>query len=371
MKFKSSLNFTDKHLLKWSLRGIDPSLLNADFKEKEHEIDWDSFVDHAQKSHLASYFLENAKRAAIAVPEKVSSALERYQQRIFAHHLFCLEILLALNQNLNESKIEHVFLKGWDLVIRGYSDLKVRQISDIDVLIQLKDLNGIMKVLKEMGASVRTVDFKSKLHEKIELYHAPLQASYKGISIDIHVRLFSSLTPYSFETEDLLLNKERHDFQGRSIYLLSEIDAALFCYLHAHKHLFYGAALKVAMINDFSYFKPADLDRHASLNQANQALKEMLEFEREITENHDKIGFIAFTFERFLCFRKMTFLEALILSQRRFVNLSIRWKSFGLIFYDIFPQRSFLTNNFGSSSYFICWLRRSFNFFNLFFKTKK
>ena len=34
MKFKSSLNFTDKHLLKWSLRGIDPSLLNADFKEK-------------------------------------------------------------------------------------------------------------------------------------------------------------------------------------------------------------------------------------------------------------------------------------------------------------------------------------------------
>ena len=63
----------------------------------------------------------------------------------------------------------------------------------------------------------------------------------------------------------------------------------------------------------------------------------MLEFEREITENHDKIGFIAFTFERFLCFRKMTFQEALILSHRRFNNLTLRWRSFGLIFYDVFP----------------------------------
>lgn len=369
MKFKHRLQHTDRFLLRWSRRDLNMEEFQEEFHTWNSEINWPIFIDHAQKGHLAGYFLENVKQAQLTIPEDVQLQLERYQQKILMHHMFLLEFLLGLNKHLKD--IDHVFLKGWDLAIRGYSSFKVRQISDIDILVNPAQLPALIEVLRNLGASIKIIEYKSRMHQKLEEIHAPIQAIIHGISIDVHTRLFSSTLPYEFNTKKLLQNKELHPYQNQHFSLLSEKDAALFCYLHAHKHILSGWMLKVAVVNDFSYYPTAALKQHALACNAVKDFSEMEQVICEINQMNSKVDFLTLTLFRFLSQRKIVFIESVILTLKRFYSLRIQWRSFGLLFFNLFPQKSYFTKNFGNRSYFVLWIQRTSNFFTLFFKASK
>ena len=368
MKFKHRLQHTDRFLLRWSRRDLNMEEFQEEFHTWNSEINWPIFIDHAQKGHLAGYFLENVKEAQLTIPEDVQLQLERYQQKILMHHMFLLEFLLELNKHLKD--IDHVFLKGWDLAIRGYSSFKVRQISDIDILVNPEQLPALIEVLTVLGAKVVKMDYKSEFHKKDEEIHAPIQAYYNGISIDVHTRLFSSLLPYKLDTIELLDKKENHAFHQQQFHLLSEKDAALFCCLHAHKHIAGGFLLKVAVINDFSYYRMDDLMTYAKQHDAKNECLAMIELREEINQGHEKVTFFTLTFFRFLSQRNIYFFEALIHTLGNFRSVSLNFRKPKLLFYSIFPKKSYL-KAFGQGPYLCLWFKRTTNFFTVFLKNAK
>jgi hypothetical protein len=371
MKFKNRLNYSDRSLLEWSKRDLDGELFKQEFERRKTKINWGIFVEHAEKSHLAGYFLQNIEKAEINLPQEIKNPLVQYQQRLFTHHLKILEVLLEFNIELKKTGIQHVFLKGIDLTIRGYSSLKVRQISDIDILVHAKDLNILQNALINLDAKVRHMVFKSKKHQLSNSTHAPIQAKMHGISIDVHTSLFGSTFGFKMETTELLSSREKHAFHGQLFHLLDEKNAALFCYLHAFKHLYFGSMLKVALIHDFSYYHINGLSEYAENQSSGKEFNKMIRFEKEILQNKNQVDFMTHTLFRFLSQQRITWIESIILTLRKVSLLNLNRNSPGLIFYSIFPNKIYLNTFFGPGSYTKTWLKRYINFFNLFFTVSK
>ena len=371
MKFNNNLSHTDRFLLKWSLQEIDISNFKLEYEQLKHKINWEIFIKHSIDSHLAGYFLENTKKAKINLPEHVEKSLINYQNKLLMHHIFMLESLKVLNENLKLNNIEHVFLKGWDLAIRNYCSLKTRHISDIDLLVNPKQLHDLLKILENLGALISISIHKSKLHNRIEELHAPAQALLNGISIDIHTRLFSAREKYNFETTHLLSNKETHLFQNQIFHLLNENDAALYCSLHAYKHLSTGTSLKPALINDFYYYNKVELVNYSKKYAVDKELLSVVLFQHEIFTFKNKIGFFTFNFYRFLSQRRITTFESILILVNRTKSFTINKISLLLFYYDVFPQRSYMKKNFGGKIYLISWLKRIYNFINLLLKPLK
>ena len=371
MKFKNRLNYSDQSLVDWSKRDLDSKLFRQEFERRNTKINWGIFVEHAEKSHLAGYFLQNIEKAEINLPQEIKSPLLQYQQRLFTHHLKILDVLLEFNLELKKSGIQHVFLKGIDLTIRGYSSLKVRQISDIDILVHVKDLNILQNALVNLDAKIKHMVFKSKKHQLSNSTHAPIQAKLRGVSIDVHTSLFGSTFGFKLKTEELLSSIEKHSFHGQLFHLLDEKNAALFCYLHAFKHLYFGSMLKVALIHDFSYYQMNGLSEYAENQSSGKEFKKMIRFEQEILQNKNQVDFMTHTLYRFLSQQRITLIESIILTLRKSSMLNLTRNSPGLVFYSIFPNKTYLNTYFGPGYYIKTWMKRIINFFNLFFTASK
>ena len=268
-------------------------------------FNWNYFLQRAIATNLAGYLLPYPEIAEKHYPTQIYPKIKSYQQRILLHSIQLLEGVKILNNALNEQGIQHAFLKGCSLLIRKEANLKMRQVSDIDPTKQKE----VVALLQRIGAHVKSFIYKSEWHQNQQLEHAPIQAVFMGLSLDIHTRLFRSDKRYEISTSQLLEQVVYYDFEDQKIPLLADHQAQLFTILHAHKHLYYGNAFKVGSINDLFLLNWHELKPHAEKWNAVQAFEEMEFLANTWFKQHYTHSFNGKTALRFVSSRKMTLVE--------------------------------------------------------------
>lgn len=155
--------------------------------------DWDYFSGLANEHGIAALAGLNLERLGLSgnVPEKAYSVLRNALMMSIsrnAFHLSSIEELLAL---FNKEGIKVILLKGLALELTIYGNSGLRQMTDVDILVDKDQYLRARNILMQFGYDSMPV--KSGFHRPIMAWtgkHLPAMLK-NGTSVDIHIELFA------------------------------------------------------------------------------------------------------------------------------------------------------------------------------------
>jgi predicted nucleotidyltransferase len=332
------------------------------------DFNWEFFEERTCKTNLTGFVLSNEASIINMIPIKILEVLKNYQNRILVHNLKLFDELRAIVTELESQKIKYAILKGWDVIVRGNSTIKQRQISDIDILIDPSDEKKALQVFEDNGFRLKQTPSKSNLHKKLNDSHAPIQGYKNGLSLDIHYSLFALNSGFKTNNHELLESVEIVNFKGLAIKLLDESSASLFAILHTYKHLFGDINYKVASLQDFYSYKVSNLNYKAMTWHALNAYVETIDLFGDYNKSHLKNTKLNKIFYEHITGRTIrNSIKVKPFRNRLRVTIYSMFKQLKtnpiLIYGYIFPQKAYL-NSFGEGSYFNLWFRRFFRLFS-------
>ena len=189
--------------------------------------DWEYFRNLGNKHGIAAMVWHNLENNHLqsGIPEEVASFLRGALLRNLSRNIFNTVSTTEALGLLNREKIKTVILKGLALENSVYGNIGLRQMSDVDILINRKDCLRAREVL--LNAGYISLPVKSFLHRMILPYYGKHLPSLlkNGASLEIHHELFGRrnynltkvLYDSSYKTE---LKGERTWFPKPQIFFL-------------------------------------------------------------------------------------------------------------------------------------------------------
>ncbi|MFM8596326.1 MAG: nucleotidyltransferase family protein [Flavobacteriales bacterium] len=328
------------------------------------------FLKQAFLSHLSGFTFRNLGKIKQDIDPSLWKQLELQYVQILQGNLQFLNLHQKMVQLLEANDIPFAVLKGLDLLFRTYREEGIRHISDIDLLIRPQDLPAVTQLFKDNGFQCKQSIDKSAFHEKHFQLHAPLQATFQGLNIDVHILLFDTFLGFDFPTQTLLANRERIEWNNQHTWVLAASDAALFNLLHLYVHLDKGNHFKMSSFLDVQRTIEA-LDYPK--NKANYPKQIQVKIDYVI----DCMVWLGLLDDTYLPQRKkaparyffylLFFLQEISPSKwqtlrykfiPRLFLYQFSWKTVPLLFHEAFPSKRYLQYSAPNSSYLGAWLKR-------------
>jgi len=172
--------------------------------------DWGYFAALANDHGVIALAYYNLKKLGYVtlLPSDIETDLKNKYMVNISRNAFHTSTITALVKLFDENKIKMVLLKGLALEFSVYGNAGLRQMTDIDILIDRSDEENAGKILFRLGYDQLPV--KSVLHKPIISYLGKHLPSFvrSGSSLDIHLELFpgfkNDLTKRFFETSQLI-----------------------------------------------------------------------------------------------------------------------------------------------------------------------
>lgn len=210
-------------------------------KEKVTELikkvtDWKYFTDLANGHGVIALCWYNITALGfdMHVPEDYLKTLHSGFYKTLTRNIFLRDLFDEIAGLAGKEKMKVVGLKGIALEQMVYGGRGLRQMSDIDILVELK--NGILlrKILLKNGFT--SVPLISPLHQGILPYlkaHLPPMEKKGGIA-EIHVKLFDEKDNYL--TEEFFANSVKADDNKENIYWPKPLHFFLYLVKHIVNH---------------------------------------------------------------------------------------------------------------------------------------
>jgi hypothetical protein len=199
---------------------------NVTFNEREREL--------LLESHLSAFlFPLSQKENSVAIPEAIQKiAFKCYYENIGVNTLL-LNALKEIAQACQTQNIRIVPLKGADLLLNVYENIGLRQLSDLDVLIEKSDLEKFRKVMLELGF-VETPMLPRKAAVLVD-HPSPYLYIRNGLHVDIHLKL-NKKKQFDLNIEVIWNRVTQTNFENVVIWRLENIDFLIHLCVHLHKH---------------------------------------------------------------------------------------------------------------------------------------
>jgi hypothetical protein len=198
--------------------------------------DWEYFVQIANSHGLAALSGANldSLNATGLIPAEITSIFKNARIKSLSRNAFLSEILTEVLVLLNKADIKTVLLKGMALEMTDYGNTGLRQMTDVDILIDQKRCIEARNILLHNG--YESLPIKSPLHKPILEYtgkHLPTLIK-NGVSIEIHHSLFGDKNNYL--TRLLAQESIRTSLNKHPVYVPSPQLHFLFLVKHLYGH---------------------------------------------------------------------------------------------------------------------------------------
>jgi hypothetical protein len=190
----TELEIRDEEILLLGLCRLNFSDVQA---EKIREVvnrvaDWNYFASLANEHGVIALAYSNLEKLDLLsrLPEKVVSSMNNSKMLSLSRNAFHTSVITGVLRILNNNNIKTVLLKGLALEIRVYGNTGLRQMTDVDILLDRSNYKKARRALIESGYT--SLPVKSIFHLPIIAYsgkHLP-SLQKNGASIDIHLELF-------------------------------------------------------------------------------------------------------------------------------------------------------------------------------------
>jgi len=200
-------------------------------------LDWDLLARHALHHGLSpllySHLQRNFPLAVSARPELRLKLLETSVRNL------CLSAaLLKILDALQTAGIRALAYKGPALAMSLYGDIKLRDMSDLDVLIDRASFPAAREVLAQLGyqsaSGYSRKQQKARLRSDCECEFSSFDGN---VLVDLHWQITAPHLGHRFRFEDLWDRRRTIALGQKSIPTFSAEDTALLLAVHGGKHL--------------------------------------------------------------------------------------------------------------------------------------
>lgn len=201
-------------------------LNNVVFNEREREL--------LLESHLSAFlFPISPKAGSSEIPEAINKiAYKCYFENVGINTLL-LNALKEIAQACDEHKMRVVPLKGADLLMSVYENIGLRQLSDLDILIEKSDLEKFRMIMHSLGYT-ETPMLPRRAAEIVD-HPSPYLYTRNGLHVDIHLKL-NKKKKFDLTIQDLWSRVTQFEFEGVVVWKLEKIDFLIHLCVHLHKH---------------------------------------------------------------------------------------------------------------------------------------
>ncbi|MBL4585718.1 MAG: nucleotidyltransferase family protein [Flavobacteriales bacterium] len=223
--------------------------------------DWDFFTKRANGTHLSPLLFNTLsdERIKNVVPKKALASLENAQNQVLFRNIMLQQVFTEFAALLNAEKLPLIPLKGIYLSEVVYGNLRLRHLSDIDVLIKEEHLDRICSLMQQKGWEVKhAIPYSNK--EQQNLYRAHPRTLIKDeIHIELHTHLYNANEGAAISKEEIWNYTKPESLLDQEIMQFTpEMQLQYLC-LHLQKHLL-GTEMKLLNFCDIREF--LKIERH-------------------------------------------------------------------------------------------------------------
>lgn len=200
--------------------------------------DWEKIVTLTERHRVAGLMVEIISRAGVLPPAPIWAKLSRKARVDAADELLMLSTTIILTGQFKRAGVEVAVLKGVTTALSAFGRLGVRYSSDIDLLVEKKDVEraaaviggaGYVRTEPAIDASAAILKERMARHKDLVFVHPK-----SGAVIELHWRLFQN--PY------IMAGAERGPFEpmtllgGAAVPTLQPDLALLYLCVHGGEH---------------------------------------------------------------------------------------------------------------------------------------
>jgi len=234
-----------KSFCKWQKEDLFVARLAASTIQKHlpENYNWNSILKKTKAEKVASLFFANASNLKLQIPEDISQKFKEISLAITSKNILKTCEAKKILGLLGENNIRSIILKGIFLANFIYQDMVMRDMEDIDILVETRFVKKVDKILKGLGyhtndnleaqdnfSSYRNSAFYVKDTFKIE-----------PIFIHLHWHIVNASLPlffYSYDIEEIWERAKLCKFGDVSVYLLAPEHLMPCLAEHLMKHSF-------------------------------------------------------------------------------------------------------------------------------------
>ncbi len=184
---------------------------------QQHQIN--ALVGNVKESRIEQVFLDKYKdKENNFLSESHLNNLRSHANNRYIKTLENIRYAVNISNKLKTQNINHSFLKGTALILAYEADPLRRAISDVDILIDKRNLSLVIDILRELEFDTKNWD---KINfNKLEVYKNPtIKHKSSPAQVDIHFQIFSDI----FQERREKLNYEKKILASLENYKVSDI----------------------------------------------------------------------------------------------------------------------------------------------------
>lgn len=221
-------------------------------KHAAQVTDWNELADTAISLGVGPLVYHNLNNAGLKqlVPPGVFDRLQQCYYVTLRRSMLLYGVFQQAARALHAAGIQVVALKGIYLSEHLYSDIGLRQVSDIDLLVSAEEGEKSIEVLTNHGFRVTENPFSSYLTPDTDFIHYPPMQK-DGFSVEIHVRLHRPHPDYCIDTAAFIAHAIPVVISDVAVHTLSFYDQLIFICIHSEKH-FTGSKIQFTCFADIA-----------------------------------------------------------------------------------------------------------------------
>ena len=199
--------------------------------------DWNYFLRLLIDRGVAPLFyikLPLLKRKDV-IPQNVQAILMQTYYKVLGRNMLLYKVLSEIVDVLNKNKIKVVLLKGLYVAEHFYKDIALRQSSDIDLLVEEKDGQQAVELIKALGFHNIVSEISEFIGENnYKIHYSPLMR--EDVIVEVHHRLHKESSDYALQVQDMIDSSEAVTVAGREMFAFNVFDILIYACVHTDKH---------------------------------------------------------------------------------------------------------------------------------------
>jgi len=223
------------------LLGAQPNI------RSEHIVTLESLLDQGVIWRGVSFLAERNKSEALLyrlmksinpdlVPGQMLLKLRKAYLNTFERNEAFKEIVGRIHSSMTEQAIPHVFVRGLVLAESVYGNPALRRYSDLDLLVERRNVPGALGVLESLGAHLREGSLSDSYYL---MYHFHIERQFaegRRVTVELHWNLDHRYTMFTIDIPRVIQDCPLESVGGIEMPVLHPTDQLLGLCLHAAKH---------------------------------------------------------------------------------------------------------------------------------------
>lgn len=222
------------------------------FTKYNDSIKWDCLINFLIKNKSIPSFLEAIKRGGVRseIPFYILEFIYKYSEIFEVQKTYYAKELVKIHDKFEQEKIDYRLVKGLILECTCYRNQSLKQISDLDIIVNKQDEDKVQKIYSELGYESGKFDFLNQKilyhsREKMLMYrltgdHLPDQIKLISESPKIGLTIDTTVNVNWNKTKRTLLNPfssiKYVNIHNRNIKTMDDISHIMYLISHLYKH---------------------------------------------------------------------------------------------------------------------------------------